>query len=144
MKKKLRLLSVAILLMAFGGLIPFIWRKTMENNNAYRLSEPMRITSGKGAPYYMIPAGTVLHYQHGFAEGHQLFTIEVYAKGIPAEKISPDIPVESTWLFPIDAEDVPKLLQHYPLSKDDLVRILRAKKMTRDDLAQIVRDWKDD
>jgi hypothetical protein len=144
MKKKISLAAAAVLLIALGSLIPFAWRMTMESKPTYRLREPMLIATSKGEPYYMIPAQTVLHYKEGFAEGHQLYTIDVLAKGLPADQVAAGAPVESTWLYPIDAEDVSKILQQYPLSRDDLVRILKARKMTRDDLAQIVRDWKDD
>lgn len=144
MKKKFALLSGAILLIAFGSLIPFIARITMASKPVYRLKEPMLIATPKGAPYYMIPSGTALHFQQGFDEGHQLYTIDVFAMGkLPADQIS-EKEVESTWLDPIDADDVSMILQQYPLTKDDLVRILKARKMTRDDLAQIVREWKDD
>jgi hypothetical protein len=144
MKRKFFLLTAAVLLIAFGSLIPFILRETMSSKPVYRLNEPMLIATPKGAPYYMIPAGTALHFQQGFDEGHQLYTIEVLAMGkLPADQIS-EKEVEATWLDPIDADDVSKILQQYPLPKDDLVRILKAKKMTRDDLAQIVREWKDD
>jgi hypothetical protein len=143
MKRKSLLLTAAVLLIAFGSLIPFILRKAMSSKPVYRLNEPMLIATPKGAPYYMIPAGTALHFQHGFDEGHQLYTIEVLAMGkLPADQIA-EKEVETTWLDPIDADDVSKILHQYPLPKDDLVRILKAKKMTRDDLAQIVREWKD-
>lgn len=120
-------------------------RHQMDTNPAYRLKEPMLISASKGEPYYMIPANTILHYQRGFAEGHQLYTIEVFAKGeLTAERVSKDTPVESTWLYRIEAEDVEKILHDYPLSKDDLIRVLKARKMTRDELAQIVREWKEE
>lgn len=144
MKKKFSLFAGALLLIAFGSLIPFIVRKTMNDKPIYRLKEPMLIATLKGEPYYMIPTGTVLRFQEGFAEGHQLYTIDVLAKGkLPVERI-PEKDIEASWLDPIDADDVSRILQQYPLSKDDLVRILRGRKMTRDDLAQIVREWKDD
>lgn len=105
----------------------------------------MLISTNKDEPYYMLPTNTVLHYQRGYAEGHQLYTIEVFAKGaLPANKLPPNAVIESTWVYPIEAEDVSELMHKYPLSKADLVRILKARKMTRDDLAQIIREWKDD
>jgi hypothetical protein len=144
MKAKYPPLATAVVLIAFGSLLPFILSKTMTNKPIYRLNEPMLIATPKGAPYFMIPAGTALHFQQGFDEGHQLYTIEVLAMGkLPADKIS-EKEVEATWLDPISADDVPRILEQYPLPKDELVRILKAKKMTRDELAQIVREWKDD
>lgn len=144
MKTKFIYLIAAVLLVAFGSFIPFILSKTMTKKTIYRLNEPMLIATPSGAPYYMIPAGTVLHFQHGFEEGHQLYTIEVLAKGkLPADQIS-EKEIEKTWLDPIAPDDVSRILQQYPLSKDELVRILKSKKMTRDELAQIVREWKDD
>lgn len=117
----------------------------MNNQTFYRLDEPMLISSSKGDSYYMLPTNTVLHFQRGFAEGHQLYTIQVFSKGkLPATQISASASTESTWIYPIDAEDLPKILSQYPLSKNDLIRILKARRMTRDDLAQIVREWKDD
>jgi hypothetical protein len=144
-RKKLITVGLPLLLTVAGVATTYYWNKIMENKNLYRLDEPMLISSTKGEPYYMIPTNTALRFQHGFAEGHQLYTIQVFAKGkLPATQISSDTPIESSWLYPIDADDVSKLLHQYPISKDDLVRILKARKITRDDLAQIVRDWKDD
>ena len=144
MKTKFGYPIAAVLLVALGSSIPFILSKTMTKKSVYRLNEPMLIATPDGAPYYMIPAGTVLHFQHGFEEGHQLYTIEVLTKGkLPADLIS-EKEIEKTWLDPIAPDDIPRILQQYPLPKDELVKILKAKKMTRDDLAQIVREWKDD
>jgi len=145
MKNKERLIVIGLLLVASGVFIAYRWNKAMENKTLYRLNEPMLISSNNGEPYYMIPANTVLRFQNGFAEGHQLYTIQVFSKGkLPATQISAETPIESSWLYPIEADDVSTILHQYPLSKDDLIRILKARKMTRDELAQIVRDWKDD
>jgi hypothetical protein len=145
MKIKEKLIVTGLLLVATGVFIVYHWNKAMENKTLYRLDEPMLISSSKGEPYYMIPANTVLRFQQGFSEGHQLYTIQVFSKGkLPATQISAETSVESSWLYPIDADDVSKIMHQYPLSKDDLIRILKARKMTRDELAQIVRDWKDD
>ncbi|UVW28005.1 hypothetical protein [Massilia sp. H6] len=144
MNKKILLTSGITLLVIAGISTLFLWNKTMNNKPMYRLAEPMLIATSKGEPYYMIPANTVLHFKEGFAEGHQLYTIEVFYKGqLPAEQMSSSASTESTWLYQLDADDVTKVLNQYPLSKDDLVQILKARKMTRDDLAQIVREWKD-
>lgn len=144
MKGKIVLTSWISLLIIAGFLALFIWNKTMNNKPTYRLEEPMLIATSKGEPYYMIPANTVLHFKEGFAEGHQLYTIEVFYKGdLPAEQVSSSASIESTWLYRLDADDVAKVFKQYPLSKDDLIQILKARKMTRDDLAQIVREWQD-
>lgn len=117
----------------------------MDTNAAFRLKEPMLISSSGGEPYYMVPANTVLRFQRGFAEGHQLYSIDVFVKGeLSADRIGKDASIESTWLYRIDADDVAKIMSEYPLTKDDLVRILKARKMNRDELAQIVRDWRDE
>jgi hypothetical protein len=145
MKSKKRFIVTGLLLIAIGVFTVYYWNKVMENKTLYRLDEPMLISSSKGEPYYMIPTNTVLRFQQGFSEGHQLYTIQVFSKGkLPATPISVEAPMESSWLYPIDADDVATILHQYPLSKDDLIRILKARKMTRDELAQIVRDWKDD
>lgn len=145
MKSQRRLIGTALLFLATGAFITHYWNKAMENKTLYRLDEPMLISSSKGAPYYMIPTNTVLRFQQGFAEGHQLYTIQVFSKGkLPATQISSEAAVESSWIYPIDADDVTTILHQYPLSKEDLIRILKARKMTRDELAQIVREWKDD
>ena len=144
MNKPKRIIIITLLLAIIGSLILIYWKKTMDNQTLYRLDEPMLISSSKGESYYMLPTNTVLHFQQGFAEGHQLYTIQVFFKGkLPATQVSASAPVESTWVYPIDADDLPKILNQYPLSKDDLIRILKARKITRDDLAEIVREWKD-
>ena len=145
MKSKERLIATGLLFLAIGFFTIYHWNKIRGNETLYRLDEPMLISSTNGEPYYMIPPNTVLRFQRGFSEGHQLYTIHVFSKGkLPATQISAGTPVESNWLYPIDADDVANILHQYPLSKDDLIRILKARKMTRDELAQIVRDWTDD
>lgn len=136
---------VIILLVVLSIFTLIYWKKIMHKKTLYRLDEPMLISSSKGEPYYMLPTNTVLRLQQGFSEGHQLYTIQVFAKGkLPASEINESTPTESTWIYPIDRDDVTKILSQYPLPKDDLIRILKAHKMTRDDLAHIVREWKDD
>jgi hypothetical protein len=135
-----------ICLVALGTAIYLIYGTLkMGTDTAFRLKEPMLISSNGGESYYMIPANSVLHYQRGFSEGHQLYSMEVLVKGeLAADRISKDTPTESAWLYRIDADEVAKIMGTYPLSKDDLIRILKARKVTRDELAQIVREWKDD
>ena len=142
---KLATVLAASVLVVLGFSIGFSWKNVMSDKILYRLREPMLISTSKGEPYYMLPTNTVLRYQRGFSEGHQLYSVEVFAKGsLPADKIASDTDVDSTWIYPIDADEVSNLLKNYPLSKEDLVRILKARKITRDDLAQLVREWKDD
>jgi hypothetical protein len=141
-KKGMIFVSAILLMLVFFILN---WKKIMPNQTLYQLDEPMLISSNKGESYYMLPKNTVLHLEQSFAEGHQLYAINVFSKGkLPATQIREDASIESTWIYPMDAEDVSKILQQYPLSKSDLIQILKARKMTRDDLAQIVRDWKDE
>lgn len=48
----------------------------------------MLIATSTGEPFSMIPKNTVLHFQQGYAEGHQLYTIEVFFKGkLPADEL---------------------------------------------------------
>lgn len=145
MKNRVKVIGFIFVPIVVTALCLFTWKKTMDAKPSYRLNEPMLIAVSTGAPYYMIPANTVLHFKKGFDEGHELYTIDVFFKGtLPADKLSGSAHTQSTWLYQIDADSVSTVLKQYPLSKDDLVRILKARKMTREELAQIVRDWKDE
>lgn len=145
MKSKERLIAAGLLFLAIGFFAIYHWNKIRENKTLYRLDEPMLTSSTNGKSYYMIPPNTVLRFQQGFPEGHQLYTIHVFSKGkLPATQISAETPVESTWLYPIDADDASTILHKYPLSKADLIQMLKTRKITRDELAQIARDWTDD
>lgn len=134
----------AALAAAVSVFIFFMFNKgiAMDKNYGFRLKEPMRISTTGERPYYLIPASTVLYHQKGFDEGHQLYTIEVLVKGnLEADRLQKNESSEPIWLYPVEADDVAKLMQDYPLTKDDLIRILKARKMTREELAQIVREW---
>jgi hypothetical protein len=145
MKKASALVSAALLLLIVGLLGPSFFKKMTTARPSYQLKETMLISISTGEPFYMIPKNTVLRFQKGYAEGHQLYTIEVFFKGkLPADELPPQAPTESTWLYQLDADDIPKVRQQYPLSKEDLVRIMKAQKITRDDLTQMAREWKDD
>lgn len=108
---------------------------------SFVLTAPMLISTTKGEPYYILPSSTALSYEAAYAEGHQRYTLSLYAKGkLPLRSVEVGEKVESTWLYPIDKDNVGKLMSEYPLSKDDLAKIVGAHKMTRDEVTQIVRD----
>lgn len=145
MKKATALVSAVLLFLIAGLLAPFFFKKMMAAGSSYKLKEPMLIATSTGEPSSMIPKNTVLHFQQGYAEGHQLYTIEVFFKGkLPADELPPHAPIESTWLYQLDAEDIPRVHQQYPLSKEDFVRMMKARRMTRDDLTQMAQEWNDD
>ena len=116
MKNATALVSAALLFLIVGLLGPFFFKKMTAAGTSYKLKEPMLIATSTGEPFYMIPKNTVHRFQKGYAEGHQLYTIEVFFKGkLPADELPPQAPTESTWLYQLDADDIPKVRQQYPL-----------------------------
>lgn len=87
-KKATALVSAVLPFLIAGLLAPFFFKKMIAAGSSYKLKEPMLIATSTGEPFSMIPKNTVLHFQQGYAEGHQLYTIEVFFKGkLPADEL---------------------------------------------------------
>lgn len=119
----------------------------MTKTTYFKLEEPLLLQAeGEARDFHMLPPGTALYKDQSFPEGHTRYIVYLNIKGdIAAEKIDSDKPnlIDPVWAYPVQREDVPRLLAETPVSKDELVRILKARRMTREELAQIVREWQD-
>jgi len=143
--KKFFLYMALLLAGAVAGMALTHQRETiMDKRFAFRLKEPLLISTGSQQPYYLLPANTVLYHQESFAEGHARYAIEViYQANFDGERLKEGEFADPLSLFSMEPEDAGKLLKDYPLSKDDLVRILKARQVTRAELEQMVLEWVD-
>ncbi|MDR1994173.1 hypothetical protein [Azonexus sp.] len=118
----------------------------MDKEYAFRLTEPVLISSPSGKPeHYILPAGTILFHQKSYDEGHSTYIIELNYKGMPpVERVDSKVGSENPlWAYPVSETDLRRLTADYPLTRDELAALLKARKISRDELAQIVREWKD-
>jgi hypothetical protein len=122
----------------------------MSKTTYLKLQEPLLLEvqepGSEQRNFHMLPAGAALYKDYDFPEGFTRYVVYINIKAeFAAEKIISDKPnlIDPIWAYPVQSEDLRKLIADTPVTKDDLVRILKARKMTREDLAQIVREWRD-
>lgn len=117
----------------------------MRNTKYIKTVEPLLLNAGGEHTYlYMLPPNTPMYKDYSFPEGHTRYIIYVNIKDkFSSEQIESDKPdlIDPIWAFPVEKEEVSKLMAATPISKEDLIRILKAREVTREDLAQIVREW---
>ncbi|AZD07961.1 hypothetical protein C4K26_2558 [Pseudomonas chlororaphis] len=130
----------SLLLMAFGGWIVWLWL-TLAGPTAgmsrFKTLEPLSI---EGQAAAALPAGTVLYYDTGFAEGHGRYLAYFYHKGVIAQEALPKAfwpgqeQISPLWLWNIDPEQVPEKT----MTREDIVAAVRSGQLSRQELAAII------
>ncbi|AZD01808.1 hypothetical protein [Pseudomonas chlororaphis] len=131
----------SLLLMAFGGWIVWLWL-TLAGPTAgmsrFKTLEPLSI---EGQTAAALPAGTVLYYDTGFAEGHGRYLVYFYHKGVIAQEALPKAfwpgqeRISPLWLWNIDPEQVPDKT----MTREDIVAAIQAGQLSRQELAAILQ-----
>ena len=79
----------------------------MDKTLAFQLTEPALIATPSGEQQYLLPSGTTVYHQVGFAEGHSLYAIEVMLDGqLPLQALQPEDSAEPLWLYKREAADM--------------------------------------
>ncbi|AZD21807.1 hypothetical protein C4K24_2504 [Pseudomonas chlororaphis subsp. aurantiaca] len=130
----------SLLLMALGGWIVWLWL-TLAGPTAgmsrFKTLEPLSIEGQAAA----LPAGTVLYYDTGFAEGHGRYLAYFYHKGVIAQEALPKAfwpgqeQISPLWLWNIDPEQVPEKT----MTREDIVAAVQAGQLSRQELAAILQ-----
>lgn len=131
----------SLLLMALGGWIVWLWL-TLAGPTAgmsrFKTLEPLSI---EGQAAATLPAGTVLYYDTGFAEGHSRYLAYFYHKGVIAQEALPKAfwpgqeQISPLWLWNIDPEQVPEKT----MTREDIVAAVQAGQLSRQELAAILQ-----
>ncbi|AZC30537.1 hypothetical protein PUP68_14060 [Pseudomonas chlororaphis] len=131
----------SLLLMAFGGWSVWLWL-TLAGPTAgmsrFKTLEPLSI---EGQTAAALPAGTVLYYDTGFAEGHSRYLAYFYHKGVIAQEALPkafwpgQASISPLWLWNVDPGQVP---DQAAMTREDIVAAVQAGQLSRQELAAIV------
>lgn len=141
--RRLSQLAIAVLLIAFGYLLPGTGWFKISSQKAFTTRQPLLIEGEDQQTYSLLPAGSVLYHDKSWPEGHETFHVYFHFKGkLEAEPADADV-IAPLWLRTVERNEVGKLANEYPITKEELVKILKAQKMTREELAQIVREWRE-
>jgi len=145
--RKVGIAAAVISAFLLGSFLQKVGAFQMSGTKYLKTAEPLLLASNvEGKYFHMLPAGTAMYEDYSFPEGHTRYIVYVNFKGaLAAEIVESDKPnlKSPIWAYPVEKDDVQKLLAEAPISKDDLVRILKARKITREELAQIVREWRE-
>ncbi|MGY4830244.1 hypothetical protein ACVNIS_16860 [Sphaerotilaceae bacterium SBD11-9] len=99
--------------------------------------------AGPANQTYLLPAGTSLYYDQAFPEGFVRYKVYVNVEGVKLESREA---TEKFWLnpltaFPVDAEQLPKLLRDHPISKEDLAAILKSGVISKADIRALLEEY---
>jgi hypothetical protein len=110
----------------------------------HKLAFPLLLSgSTDSSPNYLLPKGTSLYYDQAYPEGFIRYKIYVNVEGIKLESREA---TEKFWLdpltaFPVDAEQLRKLLRDQPLSKDELASILQSGTISKADIRSLLEEY---
>lgn len=110
----------------------------------HKLQYPLLLAgAGSSGQSYLLPQGTSLYYDQAFPEGFVRYKIYVNVEGV---KLESHEATEKFWLdpltaFPVDADQLRKLLRETPLSKDDLAAILKSGKISKNEIRSLLEEY---
>lgn len=110
----------------------------------HKLEFPLLLAgAGSTTHHYLLPQGTSLYYDQAFPEGFVRYKVYVNVEGVKLESREA---TEKFWLdpltaFPVDAEQLRKLLRDYPLTKDDLAAILKSSKISKAEIRGLLEEF---
>jgi hypothetical protein len=137
------LLSAAAVAAAVSAITTYRFTKESPVPLVHELKQPL-LLAGAGSPnaHYLLPQGTSLYYDQAFPEGFVRYKVYINVEGVKLESREAN---EKFWLnpltaFPVDADNLSKLLREQPLTKEDLAAILKSGSISKADIRQLLRE----
>jgi hypothetical protein len=127
--------AIAFLLVCFA--YRFI---DMTDTRIHVLRHPLRIASAARDEWYLLPAGTTLYYDDSMPEGFDRYRIYLNVEGgdLDLSQVSDRYYIAPLSAYPIEGEDILRLIRSYPVNKEDLIGLLKAKPLTAEDAREII------
>ena len=141
--KIFRYLLVALISFAAGWTV-FAYQSHVERPWVYKLEAPLMLAGGDaGNPPTLLPKGTSLYFDQAYPEGFTRFRVYVNVEGI---KLKGREATEKYWLdpltaFPVDQDQLHKLLKDYPLSRQDLEAILSSGSLSQAQIRELLQKY---
>jgi hypothetical protein len=140
----LSVVGAVAVLVVLASLIAYQFSKESRVPLVHELKQPLMLT-GAGSPNirYLLPQGTSLYYDQAFPEGFVRYKVYINVEGVKLESREA---TEQFWLnpltaFPVDAENLRKLLREQPLSKDELAAILKSGSISKADIRKLLLEF---
>lgn len=115
-----------------------------ESHMVHKLKAPLMLTGGATNDHqYLLPAGTSLYFDQAFPEGFVRYKIYVNVEGV---SLNTAPPTDKFWLapltaFPVEKEQLAKLLRDYPLTADELRGILAGGALSKEDIKKLLEEY---
>lgn len=113
---------------------------------AHTLQAPLMFNgAGSASHQYILPEGTTLYYDRTFPEGFTRYKVYFNVEGV---KLEPRESLEKFWIdpltaFPIDQQQLRRLLKEYSLSKAELALILKSSSISKAEIRQLLSEHSD-
>ena len=110
----------------------------------HKLEVPLMFNGAGSANHqYLLPEGTTLYYDQSFPEGFTRFKVYFNVEGV---KLESHDSTEKFWIdpltaFPVDQQQLRKLLKDYPISKAELSLILKSSNISKEEIRQLLTEY---
>jgi hypothetical protein len=110
----------------------------------HTLEYPLLFAGAKeNAPLQLLPAGTTLYLDKSYPEGFTRYIVYVNVDHFPLETHELEDPTLITPItaFPLDKEDLKRLLTRNPISKEELASILKSGQLSKDEIRELLAEF---
>jgi hypothetical protein len=110
----------------------------------HTLESPLLLAGAKeNSPFHLLPAGTTLYFDQSYPEGFTRYIVYVNVDHYPLETQELDDPtlIIPITAFPLDKEDLKRLLVRNPITKAELASILKSGQLSKDEIRELLMEY---
>lgn len=112
-------------------------------HRVHKLKFPLMLAGGEDEHNYLLPAGTSLYYDQAFPEGFVRYIVYVNVEGVSLDSKEP---TDKFWIspltaFPVDGDQLKRLLKDYPLTKAELSDILKSNQISKEEIRELLAEY---
>jgi hypothetical protein len=110
----------------------------------HTLEFPLLLAGTKeNTPFHLLPAGTTLYLDKSYPEGFTRYIIYVNVDHFPLEshELSDPTLIKPITAFPLDKEDLKRLLIRNPITKGELASILKSGQLSKDEIRELLAEY---
>jgi hypothetical protein len=130
--------------LAGGACLSILYATGWRAVEVHTLEFPMLLAGPDGnGPFQLLPLGTTLYLDQTYPEGFTRYKIYVNVDRFPLKttKLSDPTAIIPVTAFPMDKDDVKRLLERNPVTKEELTSILKSGVLPKAEIRELLAEY---
>ena len=145
MKPYWKRILVSTMLVAVGAAAGATYQKFgAKMTKAHTLKFPLLLSGEeKAGPLYLLPTGTTMYLDQTYPEGFSRYIVYVNVDRfpLPTHELSDPTSIRPITAYPMEKEDLTRLLSRNPVTKAELAAILNSGQLTKAEIREVLAEY---